>query len=60
MNHMENSQDCNLKNALTHLKLCIHELDYVRNDIVEHVDELDEIKENLQNSILLIKESLKI
>ena len=60
MNHMQNSQEHNLKNALAHLKLSVHELDYVRNDIVEHVDELDEIKESLQSSILLIKESLKI
>ena len=56
---MENFQDYNLKNALAHLKLCIYELEYVRNDIVEPVEELDEIKESLQSSISLIQGEFK-
>ena len=55
---MKNSQN-HLKNALVQLKVSVHELDLVRNDLVDHVEELDEIKENIQNSIQLIKESLK-
>lgn len=55
---MKNSQT-HLKNALVQLKVSVHELDLVRNDLVDHVEELDEIKENIQNSIQLIKESLK-
>ena len=57
---MEDTREANLKNVIAQLKVSVHEVDLLRNDIVEHVDELDGIKENLQSSILLLKESLKI
>ena len=55
---MEISSANNLQNALAQLKVSVHELDLVRNDIVNHTEELDGIKENLENAIFLIKASL--
>ena len=57
---MENTQEYNLKNALVQLRVSIQDLDLLRNDIVKHDKESDDIKEILQNSILPIPESLKI
>jgi hypothetical protein len=55
---MEISSIHNLQNALAQLKVSVHELDLVRNDIVKHTEELDGIKGNLENAIFLIKASL--
>ena len=55
---MKNSQNHNLENALAQLKISIHEINLVKHDIIEHTEELDTINENLENAILLIKESL--
>ena len=49
---MEISSTHNLQNALAQLKVSVHELDLVRNDIVKHTEELDGIKENLENAIV--------
>jgi len=57
---MKNPHKENLKNVIVQLKGSVYEIDLVRNDIIDHVEELDEIKENIQNSIRLIKESLEI
>ena len=48
---METLQEHNLKNTLPQIKVSVHELDLVRNDIVKHTEELDGIKENLENAI---------
>ena len=55
---MEISSVHNLQNALAQVKVSVHELDLVSNDIVKHTKELDGIKENLENAIFLIKASL--
>jgi len=44
-------QEHNLKNTLSQIKVSVHEHDLVRNDIVKHTEELDGIKENLENAI---------
>ena len=56
---METHLEQNLKGALIQLKVTIHDIDRIQNDSVDQCDELDCIKENVQNAILLIKESLK-
>jgi hypothetical protein len=51
---MENPQHV-LKSALSELKVSVQELDLVRNNIVEHGEELDSIKNNLQNTIFSLQ-----
>ena len=51
---MENPQYV-LKGAISELKVSVQELDLVRNNLVEHGEELDGIKENLQKTISSIQ-----
>ena len=51
---MENPQYV-LKGAISELKVSVQELDLVRNNMVEHGEELDSIKENLQKTISSIQ-----
>ncbi len=51
---MENPQENNLKTALIQLKVSITDVDLLRNNSLEHLDELDNIKENLQNAFTII------
>ena len=51
---MENPQENNLKIALIQLKVSIADVDLLRNNSLEHLDELDNIKENLQNAFTII------
>jgi hypothetical protein len=46
--------DENLKTALIQLKVSIMDVDLLRNNSIDHCDELDKIKENLDNAFLLI------
>ena len=44
-----------LKNALAQLRVAIHDIDLFQNNTVEQYDELDCIRENIENAILSIK-----
>jgi hypothetical protein len=46
--------DENLKTALIQIKVSIMDVDLLRNNLIDHCDELDRIKENLDNAFLLI------
>jgi len=46
--------DENLKTALMQIKVAIMDVDLLRNNSIDHCDELDKIKENLDNAFLLI------
>jgi len=46
--------DENLKTALIQIKVSIMDVDLLRNNSIDHCDELDKIKENLDNAFLLI------
>jgi hypothetical protein len=46
--------DENLKTALIQLKVSIMDVDLLRNNSIDHCDELDKIKENLDNTFLSI------
>jgi hypothetical protein len=50
--------DENLKTALIQLKVSIMDVDLLRNNSIDHCDELDKIKENLDNSFLSIMKVL--
>ena len=50
--------DENLRAALLQLKVLIMDVDLLRNDSVDHYNELDKIKENLDNAFLLIAKVL--
>ena len=56
---MENPQENNLKTALIQLKVSITDVDLLRNNSLEYLDELDSIKENLQNAFSLIEKVSK-
>lgn len=47
--------ESNLKNALAQLRVAIHDIDLFQNNTVEQYDELDCIRENIENAILSIK-----
>jgi hypothetical protein len=49
-----NTPDENLKTALIQLKVSIMDVDMLRNNSIDHCDELDKIKENMDNTFLLI------
>ena len=55
---MKNSIDENLRTALIQLKVSIMDVDLLRNNSIDHCDELDKIKENLDNAFLLIAKVL--
>jgi len=44
----------NLKTALIQLKVSIYNIDLLRNDSIEHCEELDKIKEYTQNAFTTI------
>jgi len=46
--------ESNLKNALAQLRVAIHDIDLFQNNTVEQYDELDGIRENIENAILSI------
>jgi len=48
-------EESNLKNALAQLRVAIHDIDLFQNNTVEQYDELDCIRENIENAILSIK-----
>ena len=50
--------ESNLKNALVQLRVAIYEIDLFQNNTIDQCDELDCIRENVENAILSIKESL--
>ena len=50
--------DENLRTALIQLKVSIMDVDLLRNDSIDHCDELDKIKENLDNAFLSISNVL--
>jgi hypothetical protein len=47
-----------LKAALIQLKVSIMDIDLLRNNSIDHCDELDKIKENLDNAFLIITKVL--
>jgi len=49
----------NLKTALIQLKVSILDIDLLRNDSIEHCEELDKIKENIQNAFTTIVKVLE-
>lgn len=51
---MTNGLEENLKTALIQLKVSIMDVDLLRNNSIDHCDELDKIKENLDNAFLSI------
>jgi len=53
------SIDENLKTALIQLKVSILDIDLLRNNSIKHCDELDKIKENIQNAFSLIAKILE-
>jgi hypothetical protein len=55
---MGNLKEENLKTALIQLKVSIMDIDLLRNNSIDHCDELDKIKENLDNALLSISKVL--
>ena len=55
---MGNLIDENLKTALIQLKVSIMDIDLLRNNSIDHCDELDKIKENMDRAFLLISKVL--
>jgi len=52
---MENQQKQDLKIALVELQVTIRNIDLIQNDSVDQCKELEGVKENIQNSIMLIE-----
>ena len=55
---MGNLIEENLKTALIQLKVSIMDIDLLRNNSIDHCDELDKIKENMDRAFLLISKVL--
>ena len=55
---MGNLKEENLKTALIQLKVSLMDIDLLRNNSIDHCDELDKIKENLDNAFLSISKVL--
>jgi hypothetical protein len=53
------SIDENLKTALIQLKVSILDIDLLRNNSIKNCEELDKIKENIQNAFSLIAKILE-
>ena len=51
---MEYHQEQDLKIILVQLKVSIQYIDLFQNDLVNRSEELDHIKENIQNNIIVI------
>ncbi len=56
---MEYHQEQNLKIVLVQLKVSIQYIDLFQNDLVNHYEKLDHVKESIQNNIMLIQRILK-
>ena len=56
---MEYHQEQNLKVVLVQLKISIQYIDLFQNDLIDRYYELDHVKENIQNNIMLIQRILK-
>jgi hypothetical protein len=56
---MEYHQEQDLKVVLVQLKISIQYIDLFQNDLVCRYNELDHVKENIQNNIMLIQRILK-
>jgi hypothetical protein len=56
---MEYHQEQDLKVVLVQLKISIQYIDLFQNDLVYRYEELDHVKENIQNNIMLIQRILK-
>jgi len=55
---MGNLMEENLKTALIQLKVSSMDIDLLRNNSIDHCDELDKIKENMDRAFLLISKVL--
>jgi len=55
---MENSRDENLRTVLIQLKVALLDVDLLRNNSIDHCDELDAIKENIDRAFFSISEIL--
>jgi len=53
-----NNTNENLKTALIQIKVSIMDVDILRNNSIDHCDELDKIKENLDKAFLNISKVL--
>ena len=53
------SIDENLKTALIQIKVSMMDVEILRNDSIDHCDELDKIKENLQSAFTIIAKVLE-
>ena len=56
---MEYHQEQDLKVVLVQLKISIQYIDLFQNDLIDRYYELDHVKENIQNNIMLIQRILK-
>jgi hypothetical protein len=56
---MEYHQEQDLKVVLVQLKISIQYIDLFQNDLIDRYNELDHVKENIQNNIMLIQRILK-
>ena len=56
---MEYHQEQDLKVVLVQLKVSIQYIDLFQNDLVNRYNELDHVKENIQNKIMLIQRILR-
>ncbi len=52
---MENHQKQDLKIALATLKITIQNIDLFQNDSVDQCKEQDDVKENIENAVMLIE-----
>jgi len=53
--YMENHQKQDLKIALATLKITIQNIDLFQNDSVDQCKEQDDVKENIENAVMLIE-----
>ncbi len=56
---MEDNQKQDLEIALLELQATIQNIDLIQNDSVDQCKELDGVKENIQNAIVLIQGTLR-
>jgi len=56
---MEDNQKQDLEIAILELQATIQNIDLIQNDSVDQCKELDGVKENIQNAIVLIQGTLR-
>jgi len=56
---MEDNQKQDLEIAILELQATIQKIDLIQNDSVDQCKELDGVKENIQNAIVLIQGTLR-